>query len=64
MRQAQSRIGLDSGKFEESKVPEVAAARANYESAQAQAKLAAADAQRYSNLSLLAMSRAALTKKR
>jgi multidrug efflux pump subunit AcrA (membrane-fusion protein) len=50
VRQAQLRIGLDSGKFDESKVPEVAAARANYESAQAQAKLAAADAQRYSNL--------------
>jgi multidrug efflux pump subunit AcrA (membrane-fusion protein) len=50
VRQAQLRIGLDSGKFDESKVPEVAAARANYESAEAQAKLAAADAQRYSNL--------------
>jgi hypothetical protein len=31
-------------------VPEVAAARANYESAQAQARLAAADAKRYENL--------------
>jgi multidrug efflux pump subunit AcrA (membrane-fusion protein) len=50
VRQAQMRIGLASGKFEEAKVPEVAAARANYESAQAQAKLAAADAQRYANL--------------
>ena len=50
MRQAQSRIGLGEGKFDETKVPEVAAARANYESAQAQAKLAAADAQRYANL--------------
>ncbi len=50
VRQAQLRIGLSSEKFEEVKVPEVAAARANYESAQAQAKLAAADAQRYSNL--------------
>lgn len=50
VRQAQLRLGLSSGAFEESKVPEVAAARANYESAQAQAKLAAADAQRYSNL--------------
>ncbi len=50
VRQAQSRIGLSSGTFEEGKVPEVAAARANYESAQAQAKLAAADAQRYANL--------------
>jgi multidrug efflux pump subunit AcrA (membrane-fusion protein) len=50
VRQAQLRIGLDSGKFDETKVPEVAAARANYESAQAQARLAGADAQRYSNL--------------
>jgi multidrug efflux pump subunit AcrA (membrane-fusion protein) len=50
VRQAQSRIGLGAGQFDETKVPEVAAARANYESGQAQAKLAAADAQRYSNL--------------
>jgi multidrug resistance efflux pump len=50
VRQAQVRIGLGAGKFDENKVPEVAAARANYESAEAQAKLAAADAQRYANL--------------
>ncbi len=50
VRQAQLRIGLASGKFDETKVPEVAGARANYESAEAQAKMAAADAQRYSNL--------------
>jgi multidrug efflux pump subunit AcrA (membrane-fusion protein) len=50
VRQAEMRIGLSSGKFEEARVPEVAAARANYESAQAQARLSAADAQRYSNL--------------
>ncbi len=50
VRQAQSRIGLTSGAFDPNKVPEVAAARANYESAQAQAKLAGADAQRYANL--------------
>ena len=50
VRQAQMRIGLDSGKFDAAKVPEVAAARANFESAEAQAKLAAADAQRYANL--------------
>lgn len=50
VRQAQVRIGLGAGKFDESHVPEVAAARANYESAEAQAKLAAADAQRYANL--------------
>ncbi|MDQ6708898.1 MAG: efflux RND transporter periplasmic adaptor subunit [Acidobacteriota bacterium] len=50
VRQAQSRIGLTTGTFDPNKVPEVAAARANYESAQAQARLAAADAQRYKNL--------------
>lgn len=50
VRQAQSRIGYSSGTFDPSKVPEVAAALANYQSAQAQAKLAAADAQRYANL--------------
>jgi len=50
VRQAQMRIGLDSGKFDAAKVPEVAAARANFESSQAQARLAAADAQRYANL--------------
>jgi multidrug efflux pump subunit AcrA (membrane-fusion protein) len=50
VRQAQSRIGWSGGTFDPAKVPEVAAARANYESAQAQAKMAAADAQRYANL--------------
>jgi multidrug efflux pump subunit AcrA (membrane-fusion protein) len=50
VRQAQLRIGLDSGKFDPAKVPEVAAARANFESAEAQARLATADAQRYANL--------------
>jgi multidrug efflux pump subunit AcrA (membrane-fusion protein) len=50
LRQAQSRIGLTDGNFDPAKVPEVAAARANYESAQAQAKLAAADSKRYANL--------------
>jgi multidrug efflux pump subunit AcrA (membrane-fusion protein) len=50
VRQAQSRIGWSQGAFDANKVPEVAAARANYESAQAQAKLAATDAQRYANL--------------
>ncbi len=50
VRQAQSRIGWSSGAFDPNKVPEVAGARANYESAQAQAKLAAADSQRYANL--------------
>jgi len=50
VKQAQVRIGMGAGKFEEDRVPEVAAARANYESAEAQARLAAADAQRYANL--------------
>ena len=50
LRQAQSRIGWSQGTFDPTKVPEVAAARANYESAQAQAKMAAADAARYANL--------------
>jgi multidrug efflux pump subunit AcrA (membrane-fusion protein) len=50
VRQAQTRIGLVDGKFDPAKVPEVAAAQANYQSALAQAKLAAADAQRYANL--------------
>jgi multidrug efflux pump subunit AcrA (membrane-fusion protein) len=50
VRQAQTRIGLSDGKFDPAKVPEAAAAQANYQSAQAQAKMAAADAQRYANL--------------
>jgi multidrug efflux pump subunit AcrA (membrane-fusion protein) len=51
MHQAESRIGLRGGaEFDANSVPEVAAARANYESAQAQARLAAADAKRYENL--------------
>ena len=50
VRQAQMRIGWNSGKFDPEKVPEVAGALANYRSAQAQAKMAAADSQRYANL--------------
>ena len=51
LRQTQSRIGLTGGAaFDASRVPEVAAARANYESAGALARQAAADAQRYANL--------------
>jgi RND family efflux transporter MFP subunit len=51
LRQAQSRIGLGSGEsFDASHVPEVLAAKAAYDSAAAQAKLAEADAQRYENL--------------
>jgi multidrug efflux pump subunit AcrA (membrane-fusion protein) len=50
VRQAQSRIGLGDGAFDPNQVPEAAAARANYESSLAQAKMATADAQRYANL--------------
>ena len=51
LRQAQSRIGLTSGKeFNPDVVPEALAARAAYDSAVAQARLAQADAQRYENL--------------
>jgi multidrug efflux pump subunit AcrA (membrane-fusion protein) len=51
LRQTQSRIGWSAAaKFDPILVPEVAAARAAYESAQAQAKLAAADAKRYESL--------------
>jgi multidrug efflux pump subunit AcrA (membrane-fusion protein) len=54
VREAQSRIGLSSqsAAFDPDKVPEVAAARANYESAQANARMAKADAQRYINLAV------------
>lgn len=49
--QAQWRIGhAGGGQFDPNNVPEVAAAKANYESAQAQARLAAADAKRYESL--------------
>ncbi len=51
VRQAQSRIGLAAGEtFDPNKVPEVLGAKAAYESAAAQAKLAQADATRYENL--------------
>jgi multidrug efflux pump subunit AcrA (membrane-fusion protein) len=49
--QAQSRIGFSgTGKFEPSQLPEAVAAKAAYESAQAVARQAAADAKRYQNL--------------
>jgi multidrug efflux pump subunit AcrA (membrane-fusion protein) len=51
LRQAESRIGYKgTGEFDPAKLPEVVAQRANYESAEAQARLAEADAQRYGNL--------------
>jgi RND family efflux transporter MFP subunit len=51
LSQAQSRVGWSgNGSFNPDLVPEVASALASHESAQASAKLAAADAQRYANL--------------
>src|SRR5262249_52931673 len=51
LRQTQSRIGWSGeGKFDLNLVPEVVAARANCESAEAQAKLPGADAKRFENL--------------
>lgn len=51
LNQSQWRVGHNgNGPFDANSVPEVAAAKANYESALAQAKLAAADAKRYENL--------------
>jgi multidrug efflux pump subunit AcrA (membrane-fusion protein) len=51
LRQTQSRIGLTgTGQFDPDRVPEVAGAKAAYESAQSQARLASADAKRYANL--------------
>jgi RND family efflux transporter MFP subunit len=51
LRQAQSRIGLGQGEqFNPNNVPEVLSARANADSAAAQARLAEADSQRYANL--------------
>jgi multidrug efflux pump subunit AcrA (membrane-fusion protein) len=51
-RQAEARIGMNgqAAPFDPGHMPEVAAARAGYQSAEAQAKLAAADAKRYENL--------------
>jgi RND family efflux transporter MFP subunit len=51
VRQAQSRIGLAQNQaFDPNTVPEVLAAKAAYESAQAQQRLAQADSKRYENL--------------
>ena len=51
VRQAQSKIGLGQNQtFDPGTVPEVLSARAAYESAVAQQKLAQADAKRYENL--------------
>ncbi len=51
VQQTRARIGLNGGSnFDPNLVPEVAAAKAHYESAQAQARQAAADARRFENL--------------
>jgi multidrug efflux pump subunit AcrA (membrane-fusion protein) len=51
VRQAQERIGLGpNGQFNANEVPEVRAARQNYEAAEAQARLAETNARRYANL--------------
>ena len=51
LRQAQARVGmLNGGKFDVNQVPEVMAAAAGYQSAQAQAKLARSEAARYAGL--------------
>ncbi|MEW6127475.1 MAG: efflux RND transporter periplasmic adaptor subunit [Acidobacteriota bacterium] len=51
LRQAEAKLGLDkNGQFNASAVPEVIAARQNYEAAEAQAKLAETNARRYENL--------------
>src|ERR1022692_4511482 len=51
VRQTQSRSGFSGqGKFDPNQLPEAVAARAALESAQAQARQAAADAKRYENL--------------
>ncbi len=49
-RQAQAKIGFSGGSFKAEDVPEVQSARASYESALADVKMAEADAQRYDSL--------------
>lgn len=51
LRQAEAKIGLGpNGQFSASDVPEVRAARQNYEAAESQARLAETNARRYANL--------------
>jgi multidrug efflux pump subunit AcrA (membrane-fusion protein) len=50
LRQAQARIGFSGGAFKAESVPDVQSARATYESALADARMADADARRYENL--------------
>jgi multidrug efflux pump subunit AcrA (membrane-fusion protein) len=49
-RQAQAKIGFGGGSFKAEDVPEVQSARASYESALADVKMAEADAKRYDSL--------------
>lgn len=51
VRQAQAKLGLGpGGRFDANLIPEVRAARQNYEAAEAQAKLAETNARRYASL--------------
>lgn len=51
LRQAEARLGLGpGGRFDPNRIPEVLAARQQYEAAQAQANLAETNARRYANL--------------
>lgn len=51
IRQAEARLGLGAGgRFDANQIPEVRAARQQYEAAQAQANLAETNARRYANL--------------
>jgi multidrug efflux pump subunit AcrA (membrane-fusion protein) len=50
LRQAQAKIGFDGGRFKAEEVPEVQSARASYDSALADSRMADADAARYENL--------------
>ncbi len=50
LRQAEARIGFNGGSFKAEDVPDVQSARASYESALADEKMAEAEARRYENL--------------
>jgi multidrug efflux pump subunit AcrA (membrane-fusion protein) len=50
LRQAQAKIGFTGGTFKPEEVPEVQSARASYDSALADVKMAEADARRYDSL--------------
>jgi multidrug efflux pump subunit AcrA (membrane-fusion protein) len=50
LRQAEAKIGFKGGEFQPEEVPEVQSARASYDSALADVKMAEADARRYESL--------------